>query len=112
MQPTHPIKLDTKVNDQMEVSGLAKATIVENHRKPRYRGKETFEKKDDDVKANSGHIVPRLQEPSSEKIGTAGLIKNLVGDLKATDSHIVPRLQEPSSEKLNIAKPRIKSNET
>ena len=50
-------------------------------------------------------------EPSIKKIGTAGIVKKLVGDVKATSSHIMPRLQEPSSEKLNIARPSIKSNQ-
>ena len=53
------------------------------------------------MKANGGHIVPRLQEPSNEKIGTAGLVKKLVNDVKATGNHIVPRLQEFNSEKLS-----------
>ena len=59
------------------------------------------------MKANGDHIVPRPQEPRSENIGTARLVKKLVDDVKATASitagstgnHIVPRSQEPKSDK-------------
>ena len=30
-----------------------------------------------DVKANGGYRVPRLQEPTSKKLGTAGLIRKM-----------------------------------
>ena len=91
-------KLETKVGGQMEDYMLVKAVIIENHRKPRDYEKKTFEKMVDDVKANNSYTVPRLQEPSSEKLGTAGL-----NDMKANTGHIVPRFQEPSSEKLGNA---------
>ena len=47
-----------------------------------------FEKTTDNGEANSGHVMPRLQEPSSEKVGTAGLIKKLVNNVKTNDGHI------------------------
>ena len=50
---------------------------LENHRKPPGYKKETFEKGVDVVKANGSFTVPRLQEPNSEKLGTAGLIRKM-----------------------------------
>ena len=70
-------KLETKVGGQMENSVLEKDIIINNHRKLRDNKKETFKNMVDDMKANSGHIVARLQEPSSEKLGTAGLIRKM-----------------------------------
>ena len=60
-------ELETKVGGQMEDSVLAKDISIENHRKLC----ETFEKMVDVVKATDSHIVPRFQEPSNEKLGTA-----------------------------------------
>ena len=85
------MELEAKVGSHKEHSMLATDIIIKNHRKLCDTEKETFDKMVDDVKANGGHIVPRLQEPSSEKIGTDGLVKKLVNDVKATGNHIVPR---------------------
>ena len=81
-------KLEKKIGSQMEDSVPATDINIKNHEK------ETFEKTADDVKVNGGHIVPRIQEPSSEKMGTAELVKKLADNVKATCNHIVPRIQE------------------
>ena len=65
------LKLETKVNDQMEDVVLAKATIIENHRKLHDYKKLTIENMVDNMKANGARIAPRSQEPSSKKLGTA-----------------------------------------
>ena len=93
---------------------LAKDIIIKNHRKLRESEKETFKKRVDDVKANGGHIVPRLQEPSSEKFGTAGLIRKMtVGTNK--DKMIAIEegtdIKARQSIKPNEAQASIKSND-
>ena len=70
-------KLVMKVGGQMEDSMLAKAVIIENHRKPRGYEKKTFKKRADNMKANGSFTVPRLQEPSSEKLGTTRLVRKM-----------------------------------
>ena len=61
----------------------------------------------ENVKDNSGHIVPRIQEPSDEKIGITGRVKKLVDDKKATGSYIVPRIQEPISKKFSTTRNKM-----
>ena len=116
-------ELETKVVGQMEDPALAKEIIIKNHRKLRDNEKETFEKMVDDVKANAGHIVPKLQEPSSEKLGTAGLIRKMTfgtnkdkmiaieegTDIKAWQS--IKSNEAQASIKSNDVRPSIKQNE-
>ena len=98
-------ELETKAGNQMEDPGLAKATIVKNHRKLCDYEKETVEKMLDDAKANGGHIASRPQEPRSEKLGTAGLVRKITfGTTK--DKKIA--IEDCTNIK---ARPRIKSTE-
>ena len=53
-------KLETKVGGQLEDLVLAKDIIIKDHRKLCDNEKETFEKRVNNMKANGGHIVPRL----------------------------------------------------
>ena len=83
-------KLEKKVGGQMEESVLARAVAIKNRRKPCGYKKETFEKRVNNVKANGSYTVPRLQEPSSEKLGTAGLARKMtLGTTK--DKMIAPK---------------------
>ena len=53
-------KLETKVGGQLEDLVLAKDIIIKDHRNLRNNEKETFEKRVNNMKANGGHIMPRL----------------------------------------------------
>ena len=88
------IELEMKADGQMEDSVLAKAIIIENHRKLRVCEKETFKKLTNNVKTTGSHIMPRLQEPSNENLGTT---KNKM-----------PAIEECSDVK---ARPSIKLND-
>ena len=63
------LKLETKVKDQMEDVVLAKATIIENHRKLHDYKKLTIENMVENMKANGARIAPRSQEPSHCSFG-------------------------------------------
>ena len=72
-------ELETKVGGQMKDPVLVKDILIKNHKNLCDNEKETVEKMVKDVKAIGGHIMPRLLEPSSEKLGTAGLIRKMTG---------------------------------
>ena len=83
MVVTH-LELETDIGEQMEdsvldsmwvkaiSSGLTLST-AENHRKSNGHKKKTVKKTVNNVKANNNHIMPRLQEPNSEKPSMPGL---------------------------------------
>ena len=93
-------ELETKIGDQIEDSMLAKASIVENRRKL-HDHKNLI----NNMKANGSHIVPRLQEPSSEKPFTSGLPRKMT--FGATKNKM-PAIKECTDIK---ARPSIKPNE-
>ena len=96
-------ELETKTGGRMEDSVLAKAIIIKNHSKPRGYEKETFEKMFDNVKANGSHIMPRLQEPSREKLGTAE--DKMIAIKERTNIKARPSINS------NKIQPSIKQNE-
>ena len=98
-------ELETKFGNQMEDSVQAKTTIVKNHRKPCDYEKETVKKMADGVKANGGHIVPKSQESSSEKLGTTRLVRNIT--LGTTNNKMIA-IEERTNIKARVS---IKSNE-
>ena len=116
-------EIETKVGGQTEDSALTRATTVENHRKPRDYKKEIFEKMVDDVKTAGGQILPRFQETSSQKLGTAELAREMtLGTTKGkmlaieecTDIKARPSIKQNEAQasiKLNNVRPIIKLNE-
>ena len=98
-------KLETKVGGQMEDYMLAKAVIIENHRKPRDYKKETLKKMLNNVKANGGHVAPRFKGTSSKKFSTTEFTRAIsFGTIK--DKTLV--IEDCTDIK---AKPSIKLNE-
>ena len=74
---------------------LATDINIKNHKK------ETFEKTADNVKANGDHIVPRIQEPNSEKFSTAGIARKVAFD---TTDNKAPVIEECTD---ITARPRV-----
>ena len=77
---------------------LATDINIKNHKK------ETFEKTADNVKANGDHIVPRIQEPNSEKFSTAGIARKVTF---GTTKNKMPAIKMCTNIK---ARPSIKPN--
>ena len=96
---TKNVNLETKAGYQMEDSMLTKARIVKNNRKVHNNERETINKTIDNVKATDSHIVPRPQEPSSEKPSAATLAQRITF---GTTKNKVPTIKEGTDIKARL----------